>query len=199
MIARLKGLLAVKETERLIIDVNGVGYAVNAPYSTFYALPDTEQEIELLIHTHVTTDAISLYGFLTKPELDLFRMLISVSRIGPKVGINILSGIEPDELINALATGDVARLVRIPGIGKKAAERMIVDLKDKILQISTSAKPEAIKLIPDKISDDAVSALINLGYNKASAEKAVIAAMKETGEEAIIEDIIRQALKRLAR
>ncbi|MBW1712835.1 MAG: Holliday junction branch migration protein RuvA, partial [Deltaproteobacteria bacterium] len=131
MIARLTGTLALKTTSQLIIDVGGVGYQVLAPLSTFYQLPETGHKVELIVHTHVSDSAIQLYGFLTDNEKSLFTLLLGVSGIGPKLALNVLSGIEAPDLVRALASGDHPRIQAVPGVGKKTAQRMVVELKEK--------------------------------------------------------------------
>jgi holliday junction DNA helicase RuvA len=199
MIAHLKGTLLTKATESVIIDVNGLGYEVFVPLSTFYTLPEEQgHEISLHIHTHVREDAFLLYGFKTILEKRIFRMLISVSGIGPKLGINILSGIGPDTLLTAIAQGDVAKLQTIPGVGKKTAERISLELKDKAKLI----RPDITDMQPLKIAsheeitlrDDAVSALVNLGYTLKAAEKAVDKAISGPGEKTL-EIVITESLR----
>ena len=200
MIAHLKGRLQKKTTEALIIDNQGIGYEVIAPLSTFYALPDEEEQVHLHIYTHVREDAIVLFGFQTEIEKEIFRLLKSVSGIGPKLAINILSGIGPDELISALAVGDVARLQCIPGVGKKTAERMALELKDKTHGIRTGLRVPSAEAPPgvDKtVLDDALSALLNLGYTVKAARRAVEKAISNV-HDAGLEGIIKEALRLLA-
>ena len=201
MIAHLKGILLSKSTDSVIIDNNGLGYEVFVPLSTFYTLPDeNEQEVSLHIHTHVREDALLLFGFSTIIEKKIFRLLISISGIGPKLAINILSGIGPDSLLEAIAQGDVARLQSIPGVGRKTAERISLELKDK----AQSARAD-VNLPPVKISsyeekgirDDALSALVNLGYTSKAAGKAVDKALSVPCE-VTLERIITEALRILA-
>ncbi len=200
MIAYLKGLLQKKSTEALIIDNSGIGYEVIAPLSTFYALPGEDEPVNLHIYTHVREDAFILFGFLTVLEKEIFRLLISVSGIGPKLAINILSGIGPDELIEAIAGGDVARLQFIPGVGKKTAERMALELKDKAQNLRTDRKhPPAV--LPTReaktVLDDALSALLNLGYQAKAARRAVEKASSNL-EDITLEGIIKEALRLIA-
>jgi holliday junction DNA helicase RuvA len=198
MIAHLKGTLLTKATDSVIIDVNGLGYEVFVPLSTFYTLPEEQgHEISLHIHTHVREDAFLLYGFKTILEKRIFRILISVSGIGPKLGMNILSGIGPDALLTAIAQGDVARLQSIPGVGKKTAERIALELKDKarLIRPETDIPPAKIATHEDSlIRDDAVSALVNLGYTLKASEKAVDKAIFAPGEKSL-EFIITEALR----
>ena len=197
MIARLTGRLQKKATEALIIDIGGVGYEVIAPLSTFYTLPEEGKELDLHIYTHVREDAIILFGFHTSLEKKIFRLLISVSGIGPKLAINILSGIGPDELISAIAVGDVAKLQSIPGVGKKTAERMALELREKAqgIGIDLTQQPVSIHSVEEKSTlDDALSALRNLGYPEKSARRAVEKACANV-DQISIETIIKEALK----
>jgi Holliday junction DNA helicase RuvA len=200
MIAHLKGLLQKKTTETLIIDNSGIGYEVIAPLSTFYALPKEDEEVSLHIYTHVREDAFILFGFKTVLEKKIFRLLISVSGIGPKLAINILSGIGPDMLLEAIAVGDIAKLQSIPGVGKKTAERIALELKDKAQKVGTDMKlpPAKVTTPADRtVLDDALSALTNLGYPAKSAGRAVEKAASSL-EEISLESLIKEALKRLA-
>jgi Holliday junction DNA helicase RuvA len=184
MIGRLTGRLASKTTDHVVLDVSGVGYLVHIPLSTFYELPEAEGPASLYIHTHVREDTLALYGFLTERERALFLLLISVAGIGPRVGLTVLSGIPPAELVDALRKQDVRRLVAIPGVGKKTAERMVLELAEKVAKLEAEGEPAA----PAAVSpEDVVSALVNLGYRKAEAERAVdavarTAAPQEFGE-----------------
>lgn len=202
MIAHLKGLLLKKTTDSLIIDNNGVGYEVFIPLSTFYALPEEDEKISLHIHTHVKEDAFILFGFNTILEKKAFRLLISISGIGPKLAVNILSGIGPDELIGAIARGDVVKLQSIPGVGKKTAERIALELKEKAGKIGSdlSIPPIKTRMSKDKrILDDALSALLNLGYPARSANRAVDKAISDMADgEISLEDLIKEALRRLS-
>lgn len=200
MIAQLTGRLIHKSPEYSIIDVGGVGYQVHTPFSTFYELPETEQNVTLSIYTHIREDALQLFGFLTKDEKEIFQLLISVSGIGPKLAVNILSGITAEELKNALSNGNLAKLTAIPGIGKKTAERMVLELKDKVLKLqkTESAVPSRPTTAPDEVIEDAVSALVNLGYKRPQAEGALEKARKENPE-TDLEVMIRGALKILAK
>ncbi|MBW1732862.1 MAG: Holliday junction branch migration protein RuvA [Deltaproteobacteria bacterium] len=200
MIAHLQGTLFKKTTQSIIINVGGVGYEVSVPLSTFYSLPETQEEVSLEIHTHVKDDSLTLFGFNTALEKSLFLMLISVSGIGPKLSVNILSGIGPGDLLEAIARGDAVRLQAIPGIGKKTAERIVLELKDRATK--TLGEMDAPSLsIPHGEStpliDDALSALVNLGYSSRSARTAVEGARSHTGE-MTLEGLIREALKILS-
>ena len=197
MIAQLRGRIAEKQPNRLVVDVNGVGYDVLVPLSTFYGLGDSGAEIVLRIHTHVREDALLLYGFATRLEQELFERLISVSGIGPKVALSVLSGIEPAELITAIHHADLARLTAIPGVGKKTSERIVLELKDRLPRVEHTAAPDGGSVQPSALRDDVLSALMNLGYHRPLAEKAVDAAIKTKSGD--FEATLRQALRELAR
>jgi Holliday junction DNA helicase RuvA len=199
MIAHLNGIVLTKSTQSLILDNNGIGYEVIVPLSTFYALPKEDERVNLHIHTHVREDAIILFGFYTSLEKDIFLMLISVSGIGPKLAVNILSGIGPDELLQAMAHGDAPRLQAIPGVGKKTAERIALELKDKALAVTRDSKALPTKMVRDKdeeVYDDALSALVNLGYPAKSAKRAVEKALIHT-KDVTLEGLIKEALRSL--
>lgn len=197
MIAHLRGRIFDKQPNRIIVDVNGVGYDVAVPLSTFYGLGDTGADIALRIHTHVREDALLLFGFATRLEQDLFERLISVSGIGPKVALAVLSGIEPADLIRAIQHGDLARLTAIPGIGKKTSERIVLELKDRLPAVAHTPAPDGGSVEPSTMKDDVLSALMNLGYHRPLAEKAVDTAIKaKVGD---FEHTLRQALRELAR
>ena len=206
MIGLLRGQIAEIETDSLILDVGGVGYAVRIPLSTYYALapssPDAataqSEVVTLRIHTHVREDALELFGFATSEEKELFEKLIAVSGIGPKLAQVVLSGMAPLEVLQALASGDLATLTRIPGIGKKTAERMVVELRDSAGELverqGATATPQ-----PPSASSDLVEALVNLGYRQQAAEHAVQQVRGELGEDASFQDLLRMALKKLSR
>jgi Holliday junction DNA helicase RuvA len=201
VIASLRGNILEKHPNRIVIDVNGVGYEVFVPLSTFYGLGDAGSTIAVRIHTHVREDAFLLYGFATLLEQELFERLIGVSGIGPKVALAVLSGIEPQELIHAIERGDLARLTAIPGVGKKTSERIVLELKDRLpraraVAIAAGAPPDA-----PVMRDDVVSALVNLGYHRPLAEKAAEAAMKTLGpaSDASFERMLKQALREVAK
>jgi Holliday junction DNA helicase RuvA len=206
MIAHLSGTLLVKQTNTVIVDVGGVGYEVTIPLSTFYDLEDTDAPVALRIYTHVREDTLQLYGFKTARERELFLRLISVSGIGPKLGITMLSGMSADEIIASIRSNNLARLTSIPGVGKKTAERLVIELRDKISALSSPALEEEFATrtgagapaTEDAMRDDALSALLNLGYQKAPAEKAVTAAMQEGGDLSV-EVILRRSLRLLAK
>ena len=193
MVAYLRGRLLDKQVNRLIVDVEGVGYEVHVPLSTFYDVGDPGAQVALRVHTHVREDALALFGFLTTLELQLFERLISISGIGPQLALAVLSGIEPRELIAAVRGGDVARLTGIPGIGKKTAERIGLELKDRLpagLIPETAAQPGG----ESGLRQDVLSALLNLGYHRPLAERAVDGVIKGAGEESF-ERTLKQALR----
>jgi Holliday junction DNA helicase RuvA len=200
VIAFLRGRILDKQPNRIVVDVNGVGYDVSVPLSTFYGLADIGGEIALRVHTHVREDALALFGFATRLEQDLFERLIGVSGIGPKVGLAVLSGIEPMDLIRAIERGDLARLTAIPGVGKKTSERIVLELKDRLPRVEVAAAGEAPAAVeqPLLLRDDLLSALINLGYHRPLAEKAVDAAIKRTPD-GDFERTLKQALRELAK
>lgn len=197
MIALLTGKLAYKSPAFIILDVNGVGYRVQIPFSTYYDLPDEGGMISLNIHTHVKEDAITLFGFRTAAEKGFFQLLISVSGIGPKMGKDILSNIQVEDLGQAIVRGDLARLSAIPGIGRKTAERLVLELKDKVmkLDISLPAKEGAAAAASPGIRDDVASALVNLGYKEVVVNKAL--AEMEIPADTSMESVLKQALKLL--
>ena len=195
MIARVKGTLVEKSPSRIIVDVGGVGYDLLVPLSTFYGLGDAGATVTLRVHTHVREDAIALFGFATALEQDLFERLIAISGIGPKLALAVLSGIDPSELVRAIRAQDVARLTRIPGVGKKTAERIGLELKDRLPH---AAEPVDAVAGGDDLRADLLSALTNLGYKGAVAEKAVDAAVTKTPTGSF-EDLLRQILRQMIR
>jgi len=200
MIAHLSGQLFKKSTQSVIIEAGGIGYEVFVPLSTFYALPETGERVSLNIFTHVREDALILFGFSTRLEKELFLMLISVSGIGPKLSVNILSGIGPQDLLKAMARGDAVRLQAIPGVGKKTAERIALELKDRATQIlgREEIPLEPVTAAADKrLIDDSLSALLNLGYSRKSAGRAIEKAQSVI-KEMSLEGLIKEALKILA-
>jgi holliday junction DNA helicase RuvA len=204
MIAHLSGTLLSKQATSVIVDVSGVGYEVSIPLSTFYDLEDTGSKVQLRIYTHVKEDALQLYGFKTARERELFINFISVSGIGPKLGIALLSGMSADELIASIRTNNLARLTLIPGVGKKTAERLIVDLREKMTALSaaqieaeTGVRPEATELSSaDNVRSEALSGLMNLGYQRSAAEKAIDSALGEGGDISV-ETVLKRSLKKL--
>jgi len=205
MIAHLSGTLLSKQATSVIVDVSGVGYEVTIPLSTFYDLEDAGAPVQLRIYTHVREDTLQLFGFKTARERELFLKVITVSGIGPKLGITLLSGMSADEIIASIRTNNLARLTLIPGIGRKTAERLIIELREKVAELSSAqleeelgAKPEVTEPTEDSVRSDALSALLNLGYQRSGAEKAIDAALGEGGE-VTVESILRRTLKKLAR
>src|SRR5712692_3182761 len=196
MIAQLRGTLADKRPNQVLVDVGGVGYLVHIPVSTFYALGDLHSNVTLLIHTQVREDAISLYGFLSSREKHLFELLISASGVGPVLALKILSGMSVDDLVPAVRAGDLVRLTRIPGVGRKTAERMVVELRDKLAAMEISEEAPAASRTG--LGADVVSALCNLGYDRRTAEKAVEEAQRNGGGENF-EALLRAALQQLSR
>jgi Holliday junction DNA helicase RuvA len=197
MIARLAGTLAEKAPGRMIVDVQGVGYDVQVPLSTFYVAGEPGDGVVLRVHTHVREDVIALYGFATALEQDLFERLISISGIGPKLALSVLSGIEPPDLVRAIRAQDVARLTAIPGVGKKTAERIGLELKDRlppsVQAAADAAKPAAPE---DQLRADLLSALLNLGYQRVPAEKAIEKELSASPD-ARFEDALRAVLRSL--
>ena len=198
MIAHLTGKLLEKSTNIAIVDVGGVGYEVTIPLSTFYELGDVGSDVSLRVQTHVREDAIQLFGFKSGRERDLFLRLISVQGVGPKLAITMLSGMSADEMVLAIRKEDLARLTSIPGVGRKTAERLVVELRDKMADIGGDTKPTAEAHPGDDVFEDALSALINLGYQRAAAEKALNQATKE-GTEITVQKLLRRSLQVLAK
>lgn len=198
MIGHLRGRLVDKQPNRLLVDVGGVGYDLNVPLSTFYELGEPGTDVSVRVHTHVREDTLALFGFATKLELDVFERLISISGVGPRLALAVLSGIEPPDLVRAVRQEDVARLTRIPGVGKKTAERIVLELKDRLppeLEVADDAQ-EATTAGGDE-RGDVLSALLNLGYHRPLAERAVEAAVG-SGEGGF-ENTLRQALRELSK
>lgn len=197
MIARLQGRIAEKRPDRVTVDVRGVGYDLRIPLSTFYGLGEPGSEAVFRVHTHVREDALTLFGFATALELRVFEQLIGISGIGPRLALAVLSGIEPAELVRAVGRGDVRRLTSIPGIGKKTAERMGLELRDRLPPaLDAGPEPEAGGG-PSAARGDLVSALVNLGYVRSSAERAVDVALG-AGDDSF-EQVLRRALREIAR
>ena len=199
MIARLSGLVAEKTPSRIVVDVAGVGYDVLVPLSTFYVLGEPGAAVTLRIHTHVREEVIALYGFATRLEQDLFERLIAINGIGPKLALAVLSGIEPAELIRAVRTQDVARLTGIPGVGKKTAERIGLELKDRLPSSLQALEPAPAASTPgDQLRDDLLSALVNLGYQRPVAERALEKVQKDQPGrrfEDALKDVLRGLMK----
>lgn len=201
MIAMLSGKIAYKGISHVVVDAQGVGYRVFIPLTTFYALPETDQAITLHIHTSVKEDAIHLFGFYTREERELFQLMISVSGIGPKVALNILSGISSAELLEAISTGNLAKLMAIPGIGRKMAERLILELKEKVMKkIAADAIPaaDAKQKQAEMMREDVLSALMNLGYKAGAARDALEKAACDLKDEPAMDQLLKKALKILA-
>jgi len=200
MIASLSGILRFKSPGHITVEVNGVGYRVFIPLSTFYELAEEGTPIALNVFTAVREDAIHLYGFRTAEEKQLFELLLSVNGIGPKLAINLLSGISPADFIRAVFTEDRQTLTKIPGVGKKMAERMILELRDRVIKLAPQeAREEAAAQSPlDAVREDALSALVNLGYRK-SAARAVLDRMLDSAQDGVaLEDVLKRALKELS-
>lgn len=197
MIGHLKGTVLAKSPERVLLDVGGVGYEVHIPVSTYYEIDRLADGVPaaLHIHTHLRDDGISLFGFWTETERRLFERLIGVSGIGPRLARVVLSGMSPADLIQALSGGDLVRLSAIPGIGKKTAERMVLELRDKVRELTEEPEAVAAATAGD---DELVSALVNLGYRQSQAERAVVLARRDAPE-ADFSDLLRASLKRLSR
>ena len=203
MIGHLTGKILEKDANTVIVDVGGVGYEVTIPLSTFYELGEVGSDVSLRIFTHVREDALQLFGFQTARERDLYLKLISVQGIGAKSGITMLSGMSADEIVSAIRTNNLARLTAIPGVGKKTAERLVVELRDKIGELAVGAAAGAASggsaaTSTDEVFDDALSALVNLGYQRNAAEKALQSASKD-GTELTVQKLLRAALQRLAK
>ena len=197
MIASLRGTLVDKTPNRVIVDVAGVGYDVQVPLSTFYVLGESGSTVSLRIHTHVREDALALFGFASAMELDLFERLIGISGIGPKLALAVLSGIEPADLIKAIRRQDVARLTAIPGIGKKTAERIGLEMKDRLPAAAAPAGPAPGSISPgEQLRDDLLSALMNLGYQRQAADKALGKAL-DASPGASFEDALKATLRHL--
>lgn len=196
MIAHLSGALLDKQVQRLIVDVGGVGYELLVPLSTFYGVGDVGSRVALRVHTHVREDAIQLFGFGSVLELELFERLISVNGIGPKLALAVLSGIEPAELVRAVRTSDLARLTKIPGVGRKTAERLVVELRDRLPKSAAGETPDNAAEGAG-VKGDLLSALVNLGYQRAAADTAVDKALRAS-DARDFEPLLRAALKLLA-
>jgi Holliday junction DNA helicase RuvA len=195
LIARLEGRLAEKRPEGLVLDVNGVGYDVRVPLSTFLELPDEGKTVRLQIHTYVREEVLHLYGFLTEEERIAFGLLLGTSGVGPRLAIAILSGLAVGRLVDAVRRGDVTALRGVPGVGRKTAERIVVDLRDKVgrLEMIPGTSPS------EGAEEATVSALLNLGYPRMEAEKALRRAQEVLGGSSVLEDLIREALRAVAR
>jgi Holliday junction DNA helicase RuvA len=193
MIGRISGILAHKAPGEITVDVGGVGYQIFIPVSVFYRLPDLGEKVSLYTHTHLREDALQLFGFLEPEEKQVFLLLNSVAGIGPKLAVTVLSGIPADDLARALREGNQARLVSIPGVGKKLAERMVVELRDKVISLPAQ---EFAAGDGSQLTRDAVSALVNLGYRRPEAEKSVREITQN--KEGTLADVLKEALRRLS-
>ena len=201
MIALISGKIVYKGISHVIVDVHGVGYRIFIPLTTFYELPEAGQIITLHVHTNVKQDAINLFGFYTVQERDLFQLMISVSGIGPKMSMNILSGISAQELLRAISSGNVGKLVNIPGVGKKMAERLILELKEKVIKkmmIERMPAADNQHQVREIIIEDVLSALVNLGYKSNVARDALDKAMHSSEEELGMDKLLKKTLKILA-
>jgi Holliday junction DNA helicase RuvA len=203
MIARLEGTLVEKHPTRVVLDVGGVGYEVFIPVTTFYELPEEGKTVALRVHTHVREDALQLFGFRSGRERAIFELLIRTNGVGPKLAQSILSGIEAERLVEAIRGGEVALLKSVPGLGAKKAERLVVELRDRVdgLDVEEGA-PAGVPVAPrpdDERGEEAISALLNLGYPRTQAESAVEKARAAAGGDASLEDLIREALRGLSR
>lgn len=200
MIAHIQGRLQYKSPENLIIDVDGIGYQVYVPLTTFYELPDVGNTVALHIHTHVREDALQLYGFQAPEEKTLFVRLMGVAGIGPRLAVNILSGISPAELAECLGQGNLARLISIPGVGRKTAERIMVEMRDKLSALAADRDVAlSVKSAADEaVINDAISALVNLGYKKGVARKAIDEAIERLEGEVNLEGLLKESLRALA-
>ena len=193
MIGQLRGRLSEKRPNQVLIDVGGVGYLVQVPLSTYAALGELHTEVTLLIYTHVREDALALFGFVSAREKHFFELLISASGVGPALALKILSGMSVEELVPAIRGGDLVRLTKIPGVGRKTAERMVVELKDKLEAVAVEAERPAAVASPAGAEADVKSALINLGYDERTAESAVAEAKRQAGS-SNFEKLLRAAL-----
>ena len=201
MIARISGFLVHKSISQVIVDTHGVGYSIFVPLTTFYELPDPGQSVTLHVHTQLKQDAISLFGFHTSEEKDLFQMMIAVSGIGPKLALNVLSGISAGDLVDAISRGNLRRLVGIPGVGKKTAERMILELRDKVATISCERVASVAgekRCAADMIKEDALSALVNLGYKSHTAEEVLDRVLRQFPETPALDVLLKEVLKVLS-
>jgi Holliday junction DNA helicase RuvA len=201
MIALIKGKIAYKGISHVVVDTQGVGYRVFIPLTTFYELPDLGHMVTLHIHTHVKQDAISLFGFYTLQERELFQLMISVSGIGPKIAMNILSGISANDLLQAISSGNLGKLVSIPGVGKKMAERLILELKEKVIKKMVAENipaADAEQKAAEIVKEDALSALVNLGYKSNVAKDALDKVLQAADQELAMDQLLKNTLKILA-
>ena len=197
MIGALTGRIVDKQPERLVVDVQGVGYQLHVPLSTFYELGEPGATVSLRVHTYVREDTLALFGFATRLEQQLFERLITISGVGPRLALAVLSGIEPPDLVRAITHGDTHSLTRIPGVGKKTAERIGLELKDRLPAALAGEPDDGGGTPPGGEQGDVVSALLNLGYHRAAAERAAAAAVKSGAGS--FERTLRQALRELSK
>lgn len=201
MIAMLSGKIAYKGISHIVVDAHGVGYRVFIPVTTFYELPEAGEMVSLHIHTSVKEDAINLFGFYTQQERELFQLMISVSGIGPKIAMGILSGISARDLLDAISGGHVAKLITVPGVGRKMAERLILELKEKVIKkMAADSIPaaDAREKLNESMREDVLSALINLGYKQTTAKDALDKAARDLPDDPAMDQLLKKALKLLA-
>lgn len=201
MIAHLQGVLVVKTVERVVLDVHGVGYQAVVPLSTYYALPDLQERVTLLTTLYVREDTMRLYGFATPEEQEMFELLISVSSVGPRLALNMLSSLTAVDLRQTIAQAETRRLQAIPGVGRKTAERVVLELQEKMAALGLSASGPSSLLVSadEQVMRDVISALLNLGYRQQEAEKAVRAARAKQDDRLTLEALLKDALQVLAR
>ena len=197
MIAHLIGKLIYKSPDHSIVDVNGIGYKIFTPLSTYYVLPKTGESVTLHIHTRVREDELKLFGFLTEEEQTIFEKLITINKVGPKLALGILSGMSPANLLTAVMSNDAARLSAIPGVGKKTAERLTLEMKDKLSDLTFGIEHQPDAESPGGSYEDALSALVNLGYKRPQAEKSLKSAYNKMGKDSSLEDLIKESLNNL--
>lgn len=197
MIAHLIGKLIYKSPDHSIVDVNGIGYKIFTPLSTYYVLPKTGESVTLHIHTRVREDELKLFGFLTEEEQTIFEKLITINKVGPKLALGILSGMSPENLLTAIMNNDAARLSTIPGVGKKTAERLTLEMKDKLSDLTFEMEHQLDSEAPEGFYEDALSALVNLGYKKPQAEKSLKSAYNKIGKSSSLEELIKESLNNL--
>jgi len=198
MIANLKGKLTYKSPVEIVVDVNGVGYQVFVSLTTFYALPELESEVFLGIHTHMREETLKLFGFYTADEKKIFEKIITVNKVGPKLALTILSGMSPNDLLTTIDSNDIGKLSTIPGIGRKTAERLILEMRDKLAGLSLELSLPEDPLVRNGLFDDALSALTNLGYKKSSAEQALTKVCGKGEKESSLESLIKESLNLLS-
>ena len=199
MIAKLTGELIAKAPSHIILDVHGVGYEVLIPLSTYFALPELQDSLSLNIFTHVREDAIQLFGFLTVPEKDTFVMLTNISGVGGKLALSVLSTLSVSDLITAIQKNDEDKLSSVPGIGKKSASRIVLELKDKIARLDSDLALPTKPALPDQIQDDAASALVNLGYRSRDVKDIITKTCRDQNTPLLLDHLIREALKQLSK